>query len=195
MNTDSIEKYIKTKYQAKRRNHTYGVRDTAVALAKRYGADPEKARVAALYHDMVRRVPDDVIDDYIENHGLDPKYKGNANLAHGPIAAIKMKEEYGIDDEDILNAVRYHTTGRAGMSTLEKVIFLADAIEPNRSYPGVQALRETSRQDLDKACLLCLEHTVQYVKSKGEKLDDQSLEAYKYFEERAQLIRKQRRQK
>ncbi|MDD6154978.1 MAG: bis(5'-nucleosyl)-tetraphosphatase (symmetrical) YqeK [Eubacteriales bacterium] len=187
MNTDSIEKYIKKNFQAKRRNHTYGVRDTAISLAKRYGADPEKARVAALYHDMVRRASNEMIDDYIENHGLDPKYKGNANLAHGPIAAIKMKEEYGIDDEDILNAVRYHTTGRAGMSVLEKVVFLADAIEPNRSYPGVQALREAALQDLDRACMLCLEHTVQYVKSKGEVLDDQSLAAYNYFKDRQNI--------
>ena len=163
MNTDSIEKYIKKNFQAKRRNHTYGVRDTAISLAKRYGADPEKARVAALYHDMVRRASNEMIDDYIENHGLDPKCKGNANLAHGPIAAIKMKEEYGIDDEDILNAVRYHTTGRAGMTVLEKVV------------------------NLDRACMLCLEHTVQYVKSKGEVLDDQSLAAYEYFKDRQNI--------
>ena len=126
MNTDYIDKYIEEKYSEKRRKHTYGVRDTAMKLAVKYGADPEKARVCALYHDMFRRASDEMIDEYIEKYGLDPKYRGDPDLAHGKIAAIYMNKEMGIDDEDMLNAVSYHTTGRAGMSTLEKVITTAE---------------------------------------------------------------------
>ncbi|MBO4991447.1 MAG: bis(5'-nucleosyl)-tetraphosphatase (symmetrical) YqeK, partial [Firmicutes bacterium] len=80
-------------------------------------------------------------------------------------------------DEDMLNAVRFHTTGRKGMSLLEKIIFLADAIEPNRSYPGVNDLRAMSEQNLDKACLMSLQRTIEYVRSQGQDLDPRTLEA------------------
>ena len=177
MNTDYIDKYIEEKYSEKRRKHTYGVRDTAMKLAVKYGADPEKARVCGLYHDMFRRASDEMIDEYIEKYGLDPKYRGDPDLAHGKIAAIYMNKEMGIDDEDMLNAVSYHTTGRAGMSTLEKVIYLADAIEPNRDYPSVAHLRETAEHDLDEACLAVLERSEEYLKTKDRVMDPESIEA------------------
>ena len=181
MNTDFIEKYITDNFSEKRKNHTYGVRDTSMKLAGKYGADPEKARVCSLYHDMFRRASDELIDEYIEKYGLDPKYRGDPDLAHSKIAALYMKNVIGIDDEDMLNAVSYHTTGRSGMSALEKVIFLADAIEPNRDYPSVSMLREAADKDLDEACLLLLERTEGYLKLKGREMDQDSLEARDYF--------------
>ena len=94
-------------------------------------------------NDMYRGVSEDVLNYYIKHLDLDKKYLNNCNLAHSKIAAIIMKRDYGIEDEDIINAVSYHTTGRPGMSLLEKIIYIADAIEPNRNYPGVDALRES----------------------------------------------------
>ena len=82
-----------------------------------------------------------------------------------------MERDFDITDRDIINAVSYHTTGRAGMSTLEKVIYLADAIEPSRNYPGVDALRKEAERDLDKACLMSLTSTAEFVKSSGKYLD------------------------
>lgn len=181
MNTDYISKYIEEKFSDKRRKHTYGVRDTAVKLAEKYGADPEKARVCSLYHDMFRRASDEMIDECIEKYGLDPRYKGDPDLAHGKIASIYMKNEMGIDDQDMLNAVSFHTTGRAGMSTLEKVIYLADAIEPNRDYPSVNMLRDIAEKDLDKACLAVLERSEAYLKLKGRVMDPESIEARDYL--------------
>ncbi len=93
-----------------------------------------------------------------------------------------MKRDFDIEDDDIINAVSYHTTGRAGMSLLEEIIYLADAIEPNRAYPGVEKLRETAQTDLDKACLLSLSNTIDFVRSSGKYLDEETILAKEYLE-------------
>ena len=181
MNTDSINSYIEKNFSEKRKVHTEGVRKTAVMLAEKYGADPEKAELAALFHDMYRGVSEDVLNYYVKHLDLDKKYLNNCNLAHGKIAAIVMKRDYGIEDEDIINAVSYHTTGRPGMTLLEKIIYIADAIEPNRNYPGVESLRETAERDLNEACLLSLTRTIEYVQGQGNYLDNDTLLARDYF--------------
>ena len=151
-----IDEVIRGRLKATRLAHTYGVVETAVTMAKRFGADPRKARTCALFHDAIREV---------------------GNLAHGEVAADYMEEEFSIEDEEMLNAVRFHTTGRKGMTLLEKILFLADAIEPNRKYPGVDELRSMAEHDLDKACLMSLTRTIDYVKSQGQDLDPRTLEA------------------
>ena len=88
-----------------------------------------------------------------------------------------------MEDEDIINAVSFHTTGRAGMSLLEKIIYVADAIEPGRSYPGVEEIRRAAEEDIDKACLISLAHTIEYVRSDGKYLDEDTVYAKKYFED------------
>lgn len=181
MNTDSINSYIEKNFSEKRKVHTEGVRKTAVMLAEKYGADPEKAELAALFHDMYRGVSEDVLNYYVKHLDLDKKYLNNCNLAHGKIAAIIMKRDYGIEDEDIINAVSYHTTGRPGMTLLEKIIYIADAIEPSRNYPGVESLRETAERDLNEACLLSLTRTIEYVQGQGNYLDNDTLLARDYF--------------
>ena len=113
--------------------------------------------------------------------GLPKRYMDNPNLAHGKIAAIIMERDYGISDSDILNAVSFHTTGRPAMSLLEKIIYIADAIEPNRSYPGVEEVREAAFKDLDEACLLSLNRTIEYVREQGNFLDEDTLDARDYF--------------
>ena len=93
-----------------------------------------------------------------------------------------MENEYHIEDEDILNAVKFHTTGRAGMSLLEKIIYIADAIEPNRNYPGVEQLRKVAETDLDEACLLSLTNTIHFVNSEKKYLDEDTVLAQKDLE-------------
>lgn len=175
MNTDSIKTYIEKNFSEKRKIHTEGVRTTAMFLAEKYGADVEKAEVAALFHDMFRGVSEDVLNYYVKHLELDQKYLNNCNLAHGKIAAIVMRRDFGIEDEDIINAVSYHTTGRAGMSLLEKVIYIADAVEPNRKYPGVNELRKAVQEDLNQACLLSLSRTIEYVTGQGQFLDPDTI--------------------
>ncbi len=174
---DIIKNYIEEHFSEKRRVHTYGVVETAEKLARFYGVDTAKAKTAALFHDMFRGVSVEELNSYVKELDLDEKYLNNANLAHGKIAAAIMKRDYGIEDEDILNAVSFHTTGREGMSDLEKVIYIADAIEPNRDYPSVELLRKEAYEGLDKVILLSMEKTIEFVRSKGMYLDEDTIHA------------------
>lgn len=155
---EQITTYLHANLKEKRLCHVYGVIEEAKKLAETYGVDSKKAELAALFHDS---------------------FRNKGNLIHGPIAADVMKNTYGIEEEDLCNAVRFHTTGRAGMSSLEKVLYLADAIEPNRSYPGVEKLRILAYKDLDAACLVALKNTIEYLGENGVPLDTNTLEAYK----------------
>ncbi len=178
----AIKDYIEKNLSEKRRIHTEGVRKTAIELAKLYGADEKKAETAALFHDMYRGLSGETLNGYVKQLGLDDKYLNNCNLAHGKIAAAAMQSDFDIHDPDILNAVSYHTTGRPGMSKLEKIIYIADAVEPNRDYPGVEELRKAAFEDLDKACLMSLSNTIDFVTSKGNFLDEETILAKEYFE-------------
>lgn len=176
---DSIEAYIEKNLSEKRKNHTYGVAETAERLAERYGADKEKARTAALFHDMFRSTSGDILNMYVRQLGLDSVYLDNPNLAHGPVAAVIMERDYGISDPDMINAVRYHTTGRADMSLLEKILYLADAIEPQRVYPGVEQARKLAEESLDRACLFSMERSITYIKERGLFLHEDTINARK----------------
>ena len=173
-----IEPFIKEHLKPKRLKHTYGVAAEAKKLARRYGEDPEKAELAGLCHDMMRNILPEESAELVRKYGLPEKLADNPNLAHGKIAAKVLANVYGMQDEDLLNAVRYHTTGRKGMSRLEKILYLADAIEPGRDYPQVGALRKAAEEDLDKACILCMERSMEYVRSTGASVDPDTIEAY-----------------
>lgn len=178
-----IETHIENNFSEKRKIHTYGVRDTALALAKQYGCDLHKTELAALLHDLYRGVPENVLNYHVKHLGLDNRYLNDPNLAHGKIAAVMIQRDFDIHDEDIINAVSFHTTGRPGMSLLEKIIYISDAIEPGRSYPGVEELRKLVKEDLDMACLASMKKTVEYVSSEGKFLDEDTIKAQKYLEE------------
>ena len=175
---DKIIQYLDEHLSEKRRRHIRGVVDTAVRLAEQYGADPEKAEAGALYHDMFKERD---LDDLIDFYGLPQKYKGNRNLAHSKVAAAAMEKDFHVADRDLINAVSYHTTGRPAMSLLEKILFLADAIEPSRDYPGVDEARRLAYKDIDRACLYSLSRSVEYVRSQGEYLDEDTLHARDYY--------------
>ncbi len=181
-NTDYIYKYIDENLKESRKKHTRGVAETAVELAKLYNEDAEKAYFAAMCHDMAKNMNVDEMNDYVNKYSMGRKYLNNPNIAHGKIACMMLREDFDVEDEDILNAVSYHTTGRAGMSLLEKIIYLADAIEPGRDYPGVSELRKASREDLDKACLLSFKRTIDYLTEKGADIDGDTLAAKEYLE-------------
>ena len=181
MKMDYINNYIEKNLSEKRKRHIYAVKDTALKLASLYGVDLEKAEIAALFHDMFREISLHEMNEYVKQFNLGSKYLNNRNLAHGKVAAVIMTKDYGITDEDILNAVSYHTTGRLNMSQLEKIIYLADAIEPNREYPGVDELREAAFVNLDQACILSLSRTIDYVKSQNLFLDEDTVEARDYL--------------
>ncbi|MEL7657830.1 MAG: bis(5'-nucleosyl)-tetraphosphatase (symmetrical) YqeK, partial [Bacillota bacterium] len=155
----------------------YAVAEEAKKLSAQYGEDMEKAELAALFHDFFRGVSEKALNGYVRQLGLGSIYLNNCNLAHSKIAAVIMERDFHIKDQDILNAVSFHTTGRSNMSRLEKIIYLADAIEPNRNYPGIDEIRAMAYENLEKACLLSLEHSIDYVNCRGFYLDQDTVMA------------------
>lgn len=180
---DSINNYLKNNMKESRYLHTLGVKKMAVKLAEQYGADREKAEAAAMLHDICKSddYPIEVLNRYVRKFDLGDKYIGNRGLSHSRVAAELIPELTGICDEEIIDAVRYHTTGRPGMSLLEKIIYIADAIEENRDYPGVEELRKIAFEDIDKACVKAMSDAIELVKSRGQFLDEESVAARDYY--------------
>ena len=135
--------------------HSLGVRDTAGLLAERYGADMQKARLAGLLHDITKNRNKEFHLHTLKKHGLDADklLLHSRKVWHSVTGAYYVRDVLGIDDAEIFDAIRYHTTGRAGMTTLDKIIYTADFIEPSRKYEGAEQLRKTAFEDIDKACL------------------------------------------
>jgi len=160
-------------------HHSVGVAETARSLAQRYGVDPEAAFTAGLLHDLAKNLPPEGLLKAAEASGIvvDGIERANPSLLHGPVAAVWAEKELGITDRSILDAIRYHTTGRAGMSRLEMVVYLADLIEPGRRYPGVDRLRELAGKDLVAACRAGLDQTLRFCLDRGLLIHPRSFEA------------------
>lgn len=155
MNLDEYRNLIKSKMSEHRFVHSVNVSKEARKLAKIYGADAEKAAIAGILHDITKEMPVEEQLKIITDSGiiLDNVQKNAPKLWHGISGSIYIKENLDINDADILNATRYHTTGRAGMSLLEKIIFVADFTSQERTYKGVSTMRKKSRKTLDEAML------------------------------------------
>lgn len=182
-NEEEIKRQLKQSLKPKRYEHVIGVRDTAVELAKLYNEDLEKAKIAALIHDYCKNMSDEQIVSIAEEYKLaiDQIYKESPQLMHGAIAAAIAKDTMGITDCDILNAVIYHTTGRENMSVLEKIIYIADYIEPSRSFPGVDDLRKSAVHDLDVALLKAFDNTIKLVVDRGQLLHLDTIKGRNYI--------------
>ncbi|MDL0420541.1 bis(5'-nucleosyl)-tetraphosphatase (symmetrical) YqeK [Caldibacillus thermoamylovorans] len=173
---------IKEHLPEKRFIHTLGVMETAIQLAKTYHCDEKQAELAAIFHDYAKYRPAEEMKQIIIKEGMPKELLAfNTEIWHGPVGAVLIKNEIGIDDEDILNAIRYHTTGRPGMTTLEKVIFLADYIEPGRSFPGVEEVRELAETDLDGAVFRSLQNTIIFLAKKGFAIYKDTFDTYNSF--------------
>lgn len=182
--TNKLDKFMKDNLKESRYIHSFGVEKMAIELAKIYGADAEKAAFAGKYHDIAKCFDEEKMNEYILKYGIDRKYLNNAPLAHSKVAAEILKNEYGVTDEDVLNAVRSHTTGRVNMSLLEEIVYVSDAIEENRNYPELKSLQELARKDLDKACLFIMNFAVEMILEKGRVVDEDTIVAKKFIEER-----------
>ncbi|MZP30116.1 HD domain-containing protein [Heliobacterium undosum] len=149
--------------------HIVGTGETAFRLAVLWGANPERACVAGLLHDIAREWSSDRLLQACDEAGvtLEPWERRQAELLHGYAGAWWAARVYGLNDDEVLRAVRHHTVGYPGMGLLEKIVYLADKIEPNRSYKGVETLRTLAEQSLDRAVLACLDQTIQHVLRKG----------------------------
>ncbi|AYO32260.1 HD domain-containing protein [Biomaibacter acetigenes] len=165
MSRDEIILKLKAGLKESRFKHSLGVMETSIILARRYGADVKKAGIAGLIHDCARDIPAESQLKMVENFGilLDDIEKLEPALIHGPLGAAIARKNFGVDDEEILNAVRLHTTGDKNMTLLEKIIFLSDYIEPGRCFPGVEDLRVKAFKDLDEAMISAYDSTIKYV--------------------------------
>ena len=185
---DAAKALAKRTLSARRCEHTLNVRRLAVNLAKKYHADVEKAAIAALLHDIAKEMPKDrMLQLFSENDII----AGNITqrvfpVWHGHAAAILARTQYGVDDEEILSAIRCHTTGRADMTLLDKIIFLADMASEERAYPEAEYLRRRAMEDLDRAVLEGLGMSIAWNKRDGKTLDPETLDAYASL--RAQVL-------
>ncbi|UMZ72886.1 bis(5'-nucleosyl)-tetraphosphatase (symmetrical) YqeK [Natranaerofaba carboxydovora] len=182
VNIEFYEYKLKDLITKKRYEHSLRVVDTALRLAKGLDIDEERLTLAALIHDRGKELADDelVKISINNNRKLEIAEKINPVLLHGPVGAILIKSEWGISDNEILRAVEYHTTACPNMSMLEKVVFLADCLEPERDYNEVRELRDVAQKDIERAFKLTLDYTIWYVIRKGLALHPVTVEARNY---------------
>lgn len=174
----------------KRIPHVRGCEQTAAELAVIHGADPDTAAEAAILHDVTKKLSEDEQLRLCEKYDIimDTAERAEPKLWHAITGAAFARAQYGAD-EAVCTAIRWHTTGRAGMSTLEKIIYLADTIEPNRDYPGVEELRQTARADLDEAMIRALQMSNDVVSARGDTPHRHSMEALEWsLREKGRLL-------
>ena len=169
--------------EPKRFVHTQGVEYTAAALAMRYGEDVERAQVAGLLHDCAKCMGNDKLLSDCEKHHIPVTdvERRNPYLLHAKVGSYLAKKEYKVEDPEILSAILYHTTGHPNMTLLEKILYIADYMEPNRDFEGVERLRELTETDLDGAVLLGLEMSVKEMEERGNPLHSRTAEALEWL--------------
>ena len=161
--TEDIKKWLRENLNDERYEHSLGTADCARELAKKYGLDEEKAYFTGLIHDCAKCLPKDETYKILANLSLEEGELENPKTHHAPVGAYVAEEEFGVNDEEILSAIRWHTIGKLNMTLFEKIIFLADKIE-TRTRPKEYREPITKLLDeengLDKALLLCYENTI-----------------------------------
>lgn len=179
----------KQQMSKQRYEHTQRVYETALDLAELYDADLKKTEIAAILHDYAKFRRIDEMEQIISEDPNSPKdvLTSNKELWHAFAGAVLVEREVGITDVEILAAIRYHTTGRKGMSVLEKVIWLADYIEPGRSFPGVIEVREQAKTNLDKALLMGLKNTILFLEQRNTGIHSLTHEAYADLSSKIQI--------
>jgi predicted HD superfamily hydrolase involved in NAD metabolism len=170
---------VKKELTEHRYQHTIGVMNTSIELAKRYNADEKKAELAAIFHDYAKfRPKEEMKKIIIEQNMAENLLQHSSELWHAPVGAYLVENEVGLTDIDILNAIKYHTTGRVNMTLLEKVVFLADYIEPGRQFPGVEEVRETAKSSLDEAVFQSLRNTISFLLRRKQLVYPETLHTY-----------------
>ncbi|MBC2577159.1 HD domain-containing protein [Peptostreptococcus russellii] len=178
----------------KRKRHSLNVAKSAVRLCEFRGCDKKKAEIAGILHDTAKYVKFADVDKYCKKYGieLDDLEKKSTALSHSVLGSYIAKYEFGIDDEEILGAIRYHTTGKPDMSPLEEVIYLADLIEEGRDYPGVDDLRKMAYSgEIDKAIVKSIDNTITLVLKKKAPLHTRTVEARNYYIQKIKSMEKE----
>lgn len=187
---EEIQEELKKVLKRKRYNHTIGVRYTAQALAMCFDEDVEKAGYAGMLHDCAKYLSDEEMLVECRKHHIvcSDTEKLRPSLLHAKLGACYARELYGIEDDQILSGIRWHTTGKPGMNNFEKIIFIADYIEPGRKMiSGMEEIRRAAFCNLDEAMYLILENTLSYLedtsKSSKDMIDSYTEDAYDFYKE------------
>jgi predicted HD superfamily hydrolase involved in NAD metabolism len=182
---EAADAFARARLSDKRYDHTVRVADTAETLARKHGLDRDQTRLAALLHDAARETEPDEYLRLADEWGLpvgEPE-RQSPKLLHGPVAAELARRELGIEDEEVLSAIRAHTVGRAGMGPLALALYVADKIEPARDYPSVPRIRALAREDLREAAAESLRRAIGHNEGRGKPIHPASREMLEWLEE------------
>lgn len=172
-------KIMSEKLQEKRFKHSMNVAEAAKALAERYGEDTERAYVCGLLHDIEKNAPDEEQMKYLLRFPDIPEVVVKTpKLWHAAAGAAFVRDELGIDDSEMISAIKYHTTAKADMTMLEKIIYIADFISDERDYPGVDEVREAAFDDINKAILIGTRFTLEDLLRQGRVINQDTIDAY-----------------
>lgn len=181
-----IEKKLKKELDKERYTHTLGVMYTAASLAMAYGVNMEQSMYAGLLHDCAKCISNTDKLKMCRKHNIviSSAEENNPFLLHAKLGAYLAKTDYAVTDEKILHAIKVHTTGAPGMNTLDKIIYIADYIEPNRNKaPNLDEVRKMAFQDLDLTMKKILSDTLEYLNKNKSMIDPLTYETYQYFQE------------
>lgn len=179
MDREQALEIVKPQLTEHRYVHTIGVMETAIRLAEKYGADRKKAEMAAIFHDYAKFRPKEEMRQIIVDQKMPAiLLEFNSELWHAPVGAFLAEKEAGIKDGEILDAIRFHTSGRVGMTLLDKIIYLADYIEPGRHFPGVGEVRDLAEKDLDIALIQSMKNTILFLMKKNQQVFPDTFNAY-----------------
>lgn len=184
---NKIEKRLKKTLDRNRFEHTKGVMYTAAALAMCYGVEMEDAMLAGLLHDCAKCIPNDKKQKLADRYHLDVSESecANPSLLHAKLGALIAAKKYKIKDQEIINAISCHTTGKPGMTVLEKIIYVADYIEPGRcEAPNLAKVRKLAFTDLDECLYTILEDTLVYLRMSEKLIDPLTEKTYLYYKEK-----------
>ena len=190
MTEQKARRLAKKRLSAKRYQHTLHVRRMAVKLAKRWGADPEKAALAALLHDTAKELPREEMLQILNDNAIMAENAQNrpSPVWHGICAAILAQTQWGVEDEEVLSAIRCHTTGKPGMSLLDEIVFLADMTSAERDYPEVDYLRKLEKKDIHQAIREALEMNLHWLEESGKPVDEETRAALEDLRQRERNV-------
>lgn len=188
LDREALVNQMKNQMSDFRFTHCLRVEQVSRDLAVKYGADVDKAGLAGLLHDYAKERSDEEFIDEIKSKHLDPELLNYNNaIWHGIVGAEIIKDELGIADEDVLNAIRRHTVGSTNMTQVDKCVFVADFIEPKRDFPGIEAARKYADKSLDSAVAYELKHSIAHLVDKNREIYPATFDSYNYWISKGEL--------
>jgi predicted HD superfamily hydrolase involved in NAD metabolism len=179
MNREKALRLVREQLTEHRYIHTIGVMDTSIELAKKYGVDENKAELAAIFHDYAKfRDKEEMRNIILEQNMPQDLLAHHDELWHAPVGAYLVEKEVGIKDKDVLEAIKCHTSGKINMTSLDKVLYVADYIEPGRDFPGVEEVRESAKASLDIAMIQAMKNTISYLLKRNQPIYPDTFHAY-----------------